>query len=108
FQQFHGMDAPTVEGTTIMKSIWLYVVIAVIVIAIIAFVLLRRRKESEETEEVAVTERTPVDTIEQPEVTDMYKHRQIEEKYQRGELEKMGKDKPEDFARLLRSWSSED
>src|SRR5699024_9722533 len=70
FQQFHGIDTPTVEGTTFMKSIWLYVVIAVIVIVIIAFILFRRRKQNEEIEEVEVTEMTPLDTAEQPEVPD--------------------------------------
>lgn len=108
FQQFHGIDTPTVEGTTFMKSIWLYVVIAVIVIVIIAFILYRRRKQNEEIEEVEVTEMTSLDTAEQPEVPDIDNQPKTEADIQREQLEKMAKDKPEDFARLLRSWISED
>src|SRR5699024_6609120 len=70
-QQFHGIDTPTVARETLMKSIWLYLVIAVVVIAIIVFVLFRRRKQSEEIEDVAVTEVSPPDRVEQVEVPDI-------------------------------------
>lgn len=109
FQQFHGIDTPEDERTTFMQSGWLYIIIAAIVIALIAFILYRRRKQKEQLEEeLEIADMTPQEMDEHLDVPDLESQPKTEADIQREQLEKMAKEKPEDFARLLRSWISED
>ncbi|OCA83839.1 flagellar basal-body MS-ring/collar protein FliF [Pseudobacillus wudalianchiensis] len=81
---------------------WVYVIGAVllVVIGILVFFILRarRREEEEEFEE----EMDPVETLE--DINEI----ETEASARRKQLEKMAKEKPEEFAKLLRSWLSEE
>ncbi|UJL47934.1 flagellar M-ring protein FliF [Virgibacillus sp. NKC19-16] len=104
FQEFTGNE--TMPETTAIIPTWLYVTGAILlaVIIILAFLLLRRRKEEETyVEEPFTTESSP--TMEVPEKSEQQDSESV---MRRRDLEKMAKDKPEDFAKLLRSWIGED
>ncbi|WP_373896014.1 flagellar basal-body MS-ring/collar protein FliF [Virgibacillus sp. CBA3643] len=104
FQEFTGNEAMP-ESKPIIPT-WLYVIGAILlaIIIILVFLLLRRRKEDETyVEETITTEPTPA--MEVPEQRDQQESESVT---RRKELEKMAKDNPEDFAKLLRSWIGED
>ncbi|MCA0969144.1 flagellar M-ring protein FliF [Halobacillus litoralis] len=101
FQEFNGQTVPQQPGFSI--PVWAYAVGAVLaaIIGVLVWMLVRRRNEEEEEEYEEVFERVP------EEIPD------IEEKFdestqRRKQLEKMARDKPEEFAKLLRSWIAED
>ena len=68
------------------------------------FWLVRRRKNDDEEYEEEWYE-TPQEPIK---VADVNNEKETEETVRRKQLEKMAKDKPEEFAKLLRSWLTED
>ncbi|WP_338753997.1 flagellar basal-body MS-ring/collar protein FliF [Bacillus sp. FJAT-52991] len=83
---------------------WAYVIggILLVVIGVLVFLMIRSRRNTEEEEEEELEEfEIPQTIAEIKEVTD-------EGSMKRKQLEKMAKDKPEEFAKLLRSWLSED
>jgi flagellar M-ring protein FliF len=82
--------------------IWMYVVggALIAVILILLFLLLRKRKE--ETEEETVVEEV------QYEVPNLPDEDSGLSAAKRKQLEKMAKEKPEEFSKLLRTWLSED
>ncbi|MDQ0156818.1 flagellar basal-body MS-ring/collar protein FliF [Robertmurraya andreesenii] len=85
---------------------WAYVVggILLLVIGLGIFLFIRSRKKREEEEEMEeIMDNGPQLTI--PDVND---EQETESSLRRKQLEKMAKDKPEDFAKLLRTWISED
>ncbi|MET3682132.1 flagellar M-ring protein FliF [Alkalibacillus flavidus] len=101
FQEFNG--APEFEGGTPGIPTWMYIAGAalVLVVVILLFILMRNRNRGETTEEVVETRKPQEErdyTIEQEET---------EADVRRKQLEQMAKDKPEDFAKLLRSWIDE-
>ncbi len=105
FQEFAG-KTPMSKTATPVIPIWLYIVggILLAVIIILLIILLRGRRETEEAEEQksesAFTAISKVPQIEeQPESEDVRRRKQ---------LEKMAKEKPEEFAKLLKGWISED
>lgn len=74
-----------------------------LLLAIIALIiLLVRKRRNEEEEEFEFDEHTPIH------VPDIDTEPETEEMVRKNQLEKMAKDKPEDFAKLLRAWLSED
>lgn len=111
FQPFNGTtpsDAFDSDPSSI--PMWIYIVgaLALIIIIVLLFLFIRnRRKESEETvvesEEVTL-ERDP-DPYEVPNLEELPK---TEADIQKEQVEKMAKDQPEQFAKLLRGWISED
>ncbi len=103
-QPFYGNDEPANEGTPVIPW-WIWVVggILVAVILLLVFFILRSRRRKEEDDEFAIIE-------EQEEliVNDINEEKETEGTIRRKQLEKMAKEKPEDFAKLLRSWITED
>lgn len=106
FQTFNGISRDTDQGGFNLP-IWAYVAIGVVLLALIAVIvvlLVRRPKENELTEEeMILTEEArtvEIPDIEEPEDT--------ESSIKRKQLAKMATEKPDDFAKLLRSWISEE
>ncbi len=84
--------------------LWAYIVggILLVIIIILVFLFIRaRRKQKQEEEENAALE----EFINVPDVNEEH---ETESTMRKKQLEKMAKDKPEDFAKLLRTWISED
>lgn len=103
-QPFYGKDAPTVEETpTIPWWVWVIGGILVAVILLLVFFIIRSRKRKEEEEELTIIEEQ-----EALRVNDINEEKETEGTIRRKQLEKMAKEKPEDFAKLLRSWITED
>ena len=71
-------------------------------IVLLLFLFMKSRKKQQE--EVLVIE----EKIEKFDIPDVNKEYQTESTMKKKQLEKMAKEKPEDFAKLLRSWISED
>ncbi|WP_042223773.1 flagellar basal-body MS-ring/collar protein FliF [Oceanobacillus manasiensis] len=105
FQEFSGKQANTAVPTTASISLWMYVAggALLLIIIVLVIMLLRNRGEEEEIiEESYTSEETPV------EIPDLPENEQTESEVRRKQLEKIAQDKPEDFAKLLRSWIGED
>ena len=103
FQEF--TDSPTVtETTSPVIPIWMYVVgvILLMIIILLIILLIRNRNKEEEMVEETVQEAMTM------EVPDMPQEDESESVVRRKQLEKIAKDNPEDFAKLLRSWIGED
>lgn len=81
---------------------WMYIVggVLVVVILLLLFLLLRKRKE--DAKEEVFTEEV---NYELPNLPDEDTGLSATKRKQ---LEKMAKEKPEDFSKLLRTWLSED
>lgn len=71
-------------------------------ILLLVFFLLRSRKK-ESTDELEYEE-----TREPVQIPDIEPKEETEGSIRRKQLEKMAKDKPEEFAKLLRTWLAED
>ncbi|GGF11069.1 flagellar M-ring protein [Halobacillus andaensis] len=102
FQEFEGSPqiTPPSEGI----PVWVYLAGGILLLLIFFLVwrLLKRRNEEEEEmvfEEVIEEKPKAVPDIEEKENDSTVKRKQ---------LERMAKEKPEDFAKLLRSWIAED
>ncbi|WP_417891359.1 flagellar basal-body MS-ring/collar protein FliF [Bacillus alkalicola] len=101
--QFLGkveLEIPEEAGT----PLWYYIVGGLVVLIILLlFLLIRKgRRTVEETIEE--------ETIEQEEIQDltMMEEKDSEEKVRRKQLEKLAKEKPDEFSKLVRTWLSED
>ncbi|MFS0751849.1 flagellar basal-body MS-ring/collar protein FliF [Oceanobacillus sp. 1P07AA] len=103
FQEFTETTSPGPEGTAGIPT-WLYVVagILLLVIIVLLFFLIRNRKTSDEVAEEyeEINDQTPI--------PDLPEKEESEATIRRKQLEKIAKEKPEDFAKLLRSWIGED
>ncbi|MFA9558088.1 flagellar basal-body MS-ring/collar protein FliF [Evansella sp. AB-rgal1] len=88
------------ESPTVASSYWQYIVggVLLLIIIVLLFILMRRRKTVEEEEiEKEVTYEIP-----------MIEEKDSEEKARRRQLEKLAKEKPEEFSKLIRTWLSEE
>ncbi|WP_188454392.1 flagellar basal-body MS-ring/collar protein FliF [Virgibacillus oceani] len=104
FQEFSGeTEFPNTKAPVI--PLWMYIVGGILLIAIIILVILLMRNRKAEDEDIVEETITTESPIEVPEIGDNQDSEAIS---RRKQLEKMAKDKPEDFAKLLRSWISED
>lgn len=95
-------DAPT---TVSAIPLWVYIVGGVLLLVIIVLIVLfirNRRKENAEVEEVIEEQQAIID------VDDINEEQETEGTVRRKQLEKMAKEKPEEFAKLLRTWIAED
>lgn len=104
FQEFNeGISLP--EATPTGMPMWTYITgaIGLLIIIILAVLLLRRRSKEEYTEEPATIE---ADT--KVEVPQIIGNEESESVIRKKQLEKVAKENPEDFAKLLRSWIGED
>ncbi|WP_280768985.1 flagellar basal-body MS-ring/collar protein FliF [Salipaludibacillus daqingensis] len=82
---------------------WYYIVGALILaVIVLIFLLMRNRRKTEEFEEFSLDERSQYDLPPIDEEAD------TEERARRKQLEKLAKDKPEEFSKLVRTWLSED
>lgn len=101
-QVFEGkIKFEDIEDTNI--PIWYYVVGGLVILILLLVVLLiRKNKQEPEPEEMSVTNEFDFDI---PNIND---ERFTEEKARRNQLEKMAKDKPEEFSKLVRTWLSEE
>lgn len=99
FQEF---SRPSFEAPSKPVSIWTYVLggLLILVVIILIFVLMKRKDEEEELYD----EETYVDQIEdyQLEIDEN------ESTIRRKQLEQLAREKPDEFAKLLRTWISED
>src|SRR5690606_28177172 len=103
-QPFYGNELKTQEQIPSIPW-WVWVVGGILVAAILLLIvfILRSKRRKETTYITEIPE-------EQEEffVDDINDERETETTVRRKQLEKMAKEKPEDFAKLLRSWIAED
>jgi len=103
FQEFTGReDMPGELASQI--PLWLYIIGAILLLGIVILLVVifrRRRVEEVYEEETLIAEETPT-------VPDLDAGPETEEEIRKQQLEKMAQNSPEDFAKLLRSWMSED
>ncbi|KAB7668636.1 flagellar basal-body MS-ring/collar protein FliF [Bacillus sp. B1-b2] len=102
-QKFNGKSATQQAAATTSIPWWVYavggVLLAVIILLIFLFMRARKKKQAEEVEEII----QPV-----PSVADVNTEQETEGTIRKKQLEKMAKEKPEEFAKLLRTWITED
>ncbi|MEQ6356392.1 flagellar basal-body MS-ring/collar protein FliF [Lysinibacillus sp. M3] len=103
----HPLNGKVTE-TASEKSVipwWVWVIggILLAVIVLLAFFIVRSRKRAQEEEELSI-----LDEQEELMIEDINEEIETEATMRRKQLEKMAKDKPDDFAKLLRSWIAED
>ncbi|RYG73876.1 flagellar basal body M-ring protein FliF [Lentibacillus lipolyticus] len=108
FQEFsETIGAPSPPPPAI--PYWMYAAGAalLVIIIVLLIMLLRSRKRNAETEMVTEVDMAPQkeEKEEVPELEDAEESDAVTRKKQ---LEKMARDNPEDFAKLLRSWISDD
>ncbi|WP_102346948.1 flagellar basal-body MS-ring/collar protein FliF [Bacillus sp. Marseille-P3661] len=109
WQEFAGMPSTTPQLTmmdTLRNNLALIItgllVLLAIVIGIIMFIRRRNRKQDELTEDI-------IDTMPKSfDIPDVNQELETETVARRKQLEKMAKEKPDEFAKLLRSWLAED
>ncbi|MFD2044099.1 flagellar basal-body MS-ring/collar protein FliF [Ornithinibacillus salinisoli] len=104
FQEFSETTSVP-QGATPTISPWMYIVGGLLLVVIIVLIALLMRNKKDNTEEVVETENEYGQNTEVPEISGDEDSESIVRKKQ---LEKMAKDKPEDFAKLLRSWIGEE
>ncbi|WP_096189130.1 flagellar basal-body MS-ring/collar protein FliF [Evansella halocellulosilytica] len=73
-----------------------------LLVILLLFLLFRNKRKSDEDEEVVESEQTMID------IPDIGDDVDSEEKARRRQLEKLAKEKPEEFSKLVRTWLSED
>ncbi len=103
-QKFNGKTATT-QSTQTSIPWWVYtaggiLLLAVIVLLVLLFMRLRKRNDDEYLEQDL-----PPEPIYVPDVNE---EQENEGTVRRKQLEKMAKEHPEDFAKLLRTWIAED
>ena len=103
-QQFQGNNVD--ENPQSIIPWWVWVIGGILLVAIILLVIfvLRSRKRKQQQEELEILEQQQ----QLIEVDDISEEKETEATVRRKQLEKMAKEKPEDFAKLLRSWIAED
>ncbi len=104
-QPFNGKSVD-VGATKSIIPWWVYVVggALLLIIAVLVFMFIRNRRADEEAlEEEVIEEQEVVFNVE-----DVNEEQETEGTLRRKQLEKMAKEKPEEFAKLLRTWIAED
>lgn len=99
------MGHPSVEEEPVLSPLWLTVIIILAAIAVgggVAWVVIRRRRAREAEEE----ELTPQPVG--PEVPSLHNLPENEEAVMRKQLQSLARNKPDEFAGLLRTWLSEE
>ncbi|MGG2109833.1 flagellar basal-body MS-ring/collar protein FliF [Lysinibacillus pakistanensis] len=103
-QPLNGKATDVTEETPVIPW-WVWVIggILLAVILLLAFFIIRSRKRAKEEEELSILEEQ-----EELMIDDINEEIETEATMRRKQLEKMAKEKPDDFAKLLRSWIAED
>ncbi|WP_078547137.1 flagellar basal-body MS-ring/collar protein FliF [Litchfieldia alkalitelluris] len=108
-QQFNGKaQFPEGVATTSKIPVWVYIVggALLLIVVILLFVIFRRKNK--ENEDYYVEEELNTPPYIPYEIPDVIKEKETEATARRKQLEKMAREKPEDFAKLLKSWLSEE
>jgi flagellar M-ring protein FliF len=101
-QPFNGkMTVANAQQQTALP-IWIYIVGGVLLLAIIVLFILYLRSRRKDEEEEFINEEVVF------EIPDLPEEQDSEATIKRKQLEKLAKEKPDDFAKLLRSWIAED
>jgi flagellar M-ring protein FliF len=102
-QPFNGKTVAVASNQPVMPW-WVFVVggILLVVIILLIFFIVRSRKS--EQEDIVMLEEQREDFN----VADINSEKETEATLRRKQLEKMAKDKPDEFAKLLRTWIAED
>ncbi|MFB5660568.1 flagellar basal-body MS-ring/collar protein FliF [Alteribacillus sp. HJP-4] len=101
-QTFNG-KAELDEEPANTIPVWMYIVGGILLLAVIVLVIALLRKSRETEEEDFITEE--MTTMEVPDLPD---DQDSEQATRRKQLEKMAKERPEEFSKLLRTWLSDD
>ena len=108
FQEFNGMDRVAPNDGAPVIPLWVYIVGGILLATIVLLiVMLMRNRKSAKMEEALEEEETMMESSNQ-DIPDIAVQPKSESDIQREQLEKMAKENPEDFAKLLRSWISDD
>ena len=104
-QPFHGKQAQ-LQTSGIAIPWWVYVIGGILLLVIVLLVvgLLRSRRQAEEMEQELIIE----EQRESFNIEDINVEQETEGTLRRKQLEKMARDKPEEFAKLLRTWIVEE
>ncbi|MCU9612107.1 flagellar basal-body MS-ring/collar protein FliF [Caldibacillus lycopersici] len=107
FQPLLG-KVQTTNPSTIMENgipLWVYFVGGglVVLIFILLALLFKRKKNNRELEEIVVDEK-----IEEVSVPDLNDEQETEESIRKKQVERMAKEQPEEFAKLIRTWLSQE
>lgn len=104
-QPFNGKNIDF-ETTKSIIPWWVYAIGAalLVVIGVLIFMFFRKRRKEREMEEESIIQEQLV----MHDVDDINKEQETEGTIRRRQLEKMAKEKPEDFAKLLRTWIAEE
>ncbi|WP_370222789.1 flagellar basal-body MS-ring/collar protein FliF [Cytobacillus sp.] len=102
-QPFNGKVEFSNETSTSIPW-WIYAIggVLLLIIALFIFLFVKARKRQKQEEEM---EEQAAETFNLPDVNEEH---ETESTMRRKQLEKMAKEKPEDFAKLLRTWIAED
>ena len=104
-QPFYGKEvADATPESVIPWWVWVIGGILLVAIGLLVFFILRSRKRKQQEEELSIIEQQQ----ELIDIEDISEEKETEATVRRKQLEKMAKEKPEDFAKLLRSWIAED
>src|SRR5690606_34848140 len=106
FEEFQQQPSLEIQSEPAAIPTWLYIVIGALALLIILLLVLMLRKRK--TDEVIVEELTEAEEPVDRNIPDLTEEIDTEEKIKMKQLEAMAKEKPEDFAKLLRTWISED
>ncbi|WP_438317589.1 flagellar basal-body MS-ring/collar protein FliF [Sporosarcina sp. FA9] len=103
-QPFNGKQAEFQPIGSIIPW-WIYVIGGVLLLVIIGLVigLVRKRRQTEEDEQEIILEEQELLTIDE-----INTEQETEGTLRRKQLEKLAKEKPEEFAKLLRTWIAEE
>ncbi|ELK44738.1 UNVERIFIED_CONTAM: flagellar basal-body MS-ring/collar protein FliF [Halobacillus marinus] len=105
FQEFNGKpEAPEAQPGI---PLWVYITGGVLALLIILLLILLFRRRNVEEEEEYVYFEEPLIEQRSKEVQEI-QEKEDESTQKRKQLEKLANEKPEDFAKLLRSWIAED
>ena len=104
-QPLRGKNVAFEETKTVIPW-WVYLIGGVLLLAIVVLVILflRKRRNDAELEEELAMEQLAQTELANVQVDDINLEQETEATARRKQLEKMAKDKPEEFAKLLRTW----
>lgn len=104
-QPFNGKIKFDEQQPLVETPWWVYVagLLALIIIVLLLFFLVRKRQSSQEVDDEPFNQDIPA-----TEVPEIERDPETEADTRKKQLERMAKNKPEDFAKLLRSWLAED
>ncbi|MFC0301427.1 flagellar basal-body MS-ring/collar protein FliF [Virgibacillus soli] len=106
FQKFNEKPMST-DTTRSTIPVWIYIAGGILLLILIALVILLFRKHKTVTDETFYDEEVqPVET--QPTIEELQTEQATDTVVRKKQLEKMAQEKPEEFAKLLRSWIGEE